>query len=419
MKTSAGTLRTTAYLLIALLISGGLAACGGGGSSSPGTSGPAVSVSIASATGYPAGTTFATSTASPATEAPPGNSPEFTNVFVSVKKIALIPSTGAEFPDAGGEMESNSSNEGNGFVTATFTPVKIDLLNLNSSTGDNVATLLNKFPSVPAGEYSKIRVYYDNVVGVKADNTVSQFHQTGNYHFDVHFVGGNLVIPVTTEIHEQGGIRFYSVLINVVGLKYHQAGQSGNILMRPQVFATVTSAPEYIVSGVAQNVNPADNTFDIDTGGTIVTAVYGSTTTWIYVDNTVNPVRKSSAAGAFLGASGLDNGAYVEAIGTFTSDNVLLAREVDVTLRAAISGKVYLGWNNADNTITLRFAGDNVVSVPNGLRNTVFYDNAVSPFTQLNDSAITDNVFITARGYPTGSGVKAYWISIGEPVVGP
>src|SRR5512143_2790144 len=103
MKTSAGTLRTTAYLLLALLISGGLAACGGGGgSSSPGTSGPAVSVSIASATSVPAGTTFATSTSSPTPAAPPGNTPEFTNVFVGVKKIALIPSTGPEFPDADG-----------------------------------------------------------------------------------------------------------------------------------------------------------------------------------------------------------------------------------------------------------------------------------------------------------------------------
>lgn len=419
MKTSAGTLRTTACLLLALLASGGLAACGGsGGSTSSGTSGPVVSVAIASATRFPAGTTFATSTASPTIAAPPGNSPEFENVFVRVTKLALIPSTGPEFPDEGGELESPNSpaEEGNGFVTTTFSPVTIDLLNLNSSTGDNVATLLNRFASVPAGEYSKIRVYYDNVVGQPGEKL---FHPTAHYHFDVHFVGGNLVIPVATETHPQGGIRFYSVLINVVGLKYHQASQSGNILLRPQIFAEVTSAPEYIVSGVAQNVSPADNTFDIDTGGTIVTAVYGATTTWIYIDNTVLPVRKSSDAGIFLGASGLDNDAIVSVIGKFTADNVLLARTVDVTFPAALSDNVYLGWNIADNTITLRFAGDNVVSVPNGLRSAVFYDNAVSPYGQLTDTAIVDNVFITARGYATGLGIKAYWISIGDPVAGP
>ena len=408
MKTSGGTLLTTAYLLLALLISGGLAACGGGGSSSPGTSGPAVSVSIASATSYPAGTTFATSTASPATEAPPGNSPEFDNVFVSVTKIALIPSTGPEFPDAGGELESNSPDGGNGFVTATFSPVKIDLLNLSE---DNAATLLNKFDSVPAGEYSKIRVYYDNVVGHKDGQSDTTFHQTAHYHFDVHFVGGNLVIPVTTEIHEQGGIRFYSVFIKLVGLKYHQAGQSGNILLRPQVFAEVTSAPEYIVSGVAQNVNPADNTFDIDTGGTIVTAVYGSTT-WIYVDNTVVPVNRSSQVGTFLGASGLENGARVDAIGTFTSDNVLLAREVDVTFPDLLTGEVLLGWK-VDNTFELRIPPPDNTVFPKPTRTTAYYDNGVDS-TQLSDVNIVDNAAIIARGYKVAGGIKAYWISIGR-----
>jgi len=164
MKTPAGTLRTMACLLFVLLISAGLTACGGGGgsSASPGTSGPAtVSVSIASAPSYPAGTTFASSTLSPATAAPPVNSPIFSNVYVTVTKVALIPSTGTESPDANGELEmqNSPSEEGKGFVTATFSPVTIDLLNLNSSTGDNVATLLNKFSGVPAGEYSKIRVY--------------------------------------------------------------------------------------------------------------------------------------------------------------------------------------------------------------------------------------------------------------------
>ena len=113
-------------------------------------------------------------------------------------------------------------------------PVVIDLLHLS---GDNVATLLNTFSGVPAGEYSKIRVYYDNVVGHATGDDDTLFHPTAHYHFDVHFVGGNLVIPVTTD--PQGGIRFFSVVINVVGLKYHQAGQSGNVLLRPQVFATV------------------------------------------------------------------------------------------------------------------------------------------------------------------------------------
>ncbi|MGE5283354.1 MAG: DUF4382 domain-containing protein, partial [Actinomycetota bacterium] len=109
-------------------------------------------------------------------------------------KLALIPSSGTEFPDPNGELESSSSGGGNGFVTSTLAePVTIDLLNLSP---DNAAMLLNQFSGVPAGNYSKIRVYYDNVVGEPAaggDNVL--FHQTAHYHFDVHFVGGNLVIP--------------------------------------------------------------------------------------------------------------------------------------------------------------------------------------------------------------------------------
>jgi hypothetical protein len=392
MKTRAGTFRTTAYLLFVLLISAALAACGGGGggSTSPGVSGPAkVNVSIASAPSFPAGATFASSTSSPATAAPPGNSPTFDNIFVTVTKLALIPSTG----------------EDKSVTDPLAPPIQIDLLNL---PGDNVATLLNQFSEVPAGEYSKIRVYYDNVVGQPGDTL---FHSTANSHFDVHFMGGNLVIPVTTD--PEGGIRFFSVVINVVdGLKHHEAGQSGNVLLRPQVFATVVEAPKYIVSGVAQNVNPADNTFDIDTpGGTIVPAAYDAATNWIYIDDTVVPARRSSAVGAVLGASGLDNGAIVDVIGTFSSGNILHSEEVAITFPDVLTGKVFLGWK-IDNTFDLRIpAGDNTV-FPRPSRTTAYYDNAVD-FTQLSDASIVDNAAIIARGYNTTGGIGAFWISVG------
>jgi hypothetical protein len=306
-----------------------------------------------------------------------------------VTKLALIPSTG----------EDKS-------VTDTFEPIQIDLLNL---PGDNVATLLNQFSGVPAGEYSKIRVYYDNVVGQSGnDNTV--FHPTANNHFDVHFVGGNLVIPVTSD--PLGGIRFFSVVIDVVGLKHTEAGQSGNVLLRPQVFAKVVEAPKYIVSGVAQNVNPADNTFDIDTPGeTIVPAAYDAATNWIYIDDTVVPARRSSAAGDVLGASGLENGAIVEVIGTFSSGNILHSEEVAITFPDVLTGKVSLGWK-IDNTFDLRIpAGDNTV-FPRPSRTTAYYDNAVD-FTQLSDASIVDNAAIIARGYNQTGGIGAFWITVG------
>jgi hypothetical protein len=387
MKTSAGTLRGTAYLLLVLLISGGLAACGGGGggSTSPGTSGPAtVSVSIASATSFPEGTTTATSVSSPTTAAPPGNSPTFDHLFVTVTKLALIPSTG----------EDKS-------VTDTFSPVTIDLLNLNSSTGDNVATLLNKFIGVPAGDYSKIRVYYDNVVGQTAsDNTL--FHPTANSHFDVHFMGGNLVIPVTSD--PVGGIRFYSVEINVVGLKHVEAGNSGNFLLRPQVFAEVVGAPKYIVTGVADQVNHADGTFVVKALNDNVSAAYGSDTNWFYVDGrSVGPFGPS-------GADALRDTALVDVIGTFQG-SVLSAEEVDITFPDVKSGVVDNGWR-ADNTFILRLAVDNVV-FPQPDRFLAYYDNAVAPFDPLTDAAIDNNVQVKARGYNVAGGIEAYWISIG------
>ncbi|MFZ2224783.1 MAG: DUF4382 domain-containing protein [Candidatus Deferrimicrobium sp.] len=412
MKTPAGTLRTTAYLLFVLLISAGLAACGGGGgsSTSPGTSGPTkVSVSIASAPGFPADTAFAPSTLSPTTAAPPVNSPDFTNVFVTVTKLALIPSTGPEFPDENGELESSSAGEGNGFVTDTLAPpVTIDLLHL---TGDNVAMLLNTFTGVPAGQYSKIRVYYDNVVGQPGDK---MFHQTGHFHFDVHFVGGNLVIPVTSD--PEGGIRFFSVVINVVGLKYHEAGNSGNVLLRPQVFATVdNSSLKYIVSGVAQNVDPAENTFDIHTpGGTIVPAAFGASTGWIYIDDTIVPVRRSGAAGDVLGAAGLRDGAIVDAIGTFSPDNVLLAEEVDITFPDARQGSADNVWILDNTAFIVRSLTDNVTVFPQPDRSGAYYDNLASPYLPLAYTDLKNNLQVTVRGYfdPAGD-LEAYWISIG------
>jgi hypothetical protein len=388
MKTRAGTFRTTAYLLFVLLISAALAACGsgGGGSTSPGVSGPAkVNVSIASAPSFPAGATFASSTSSPATAAPPGNSPTFDNIFVTVTKLALIPSTG----------------EDKSVTDPLAPPIQIDLLNL---PGDNVATLLNQFSEVPAGEYSKIRVYYDNVVGQPGDTL---FHSTANSHFDVHFMGGNLVIPVTTD--PEGGIRFFSVVINVVdGLKHHEAGQSGNVLLRPQVFATVVEAPKYIVRGVAEQVNHSVGTFNVLTAGNDnISAEYGPDTTWFYVDGRfVGPFTSLKISGD----NALRDTALVDVIGTFQS-GVLVAEEVDITFPGVKSGAVDNGWR-ADNTFVLRLASDNVV-FPMPDRFLAYYDNAIAPFAPLTDAAIDNNVQVKARGYNVEGGIEAYWISIG------
>jgi len=131
------------------------------------------------------------------------------------------------------------------------------------------------------------------------------------------------VIPETTAPE---GDPFYSVEINVVGLKYHEAGQSGNILLRPQVFAKVVGVPRYIVTGVADQVAHGDGTFVIKAVNDNISAAYGSATRWFYVDGRfVGPFGSS-------GADALQNTAQVDVIGTFQG-GVLSAEEVDITFR--------------------------------------------------------------------------------------
>jgi hypothetical protein len=257
---------------------------------------------------------------------------------------------------------------------------------------------------VPAGEYSKIRVYYSSVVGHNAGppSSDTEFHPTAHYHFDVHFVGGNLVIPVATD--PEGGIRFFSVVINVVGLKYHEAGNSGNILLRPQVFAEVVGDPKYIVTGVADQVDHGDGTFVIMAVNDNISAAYGSETRWFYVDGRfVGPFGPS-------GAVALQDTALIDVIGTFQG-GVLVAEEVDITFPDVKSGAVDNGWR-ADNTFILRLAVDNVV-FPKPDRLLAYYDNSVAPHDRLTDAAIDNNVQVKARGYNVTGGIEAYWISIG------
>jgi len=414
--------------MIALMISAALTACGGGGgstnSTSPGVSGPAtVGVSVASAPDYPAGTTFAVATASPVgTSAPPTSvsASDFSHVWVRVNRIALIPVDSIPYmernkPNRDGELEvEDMAESNNGFVTVELDPSKkIDLLHPPSG-----AKILNRLPSVPAGEYGKIRVYYDSVVGETTTDNIL-FHPTAHYHFDVHFVGGNLVVPVSSD--PSGGIRFFQVNIDVVGLKI--ISNPNKVLLRPQVFAKVVGDLKYIVTGEADLVNHDDGTFVVKVSNDNVHAAYVPITKWYYTDDLeVRNVGPFPDQPPSLGVSGVDamqNTATVDVIGKFQS-GVLVADEVYITFPATLRGeKVYLGWN--DNTFTLRFVGDNVVSVPGGRRDAAFYDNSVGLnypriFGAAIDTAIVDNVTITARGYAvtgTPRGINAYWISIG------
>ena len=432
MKTAVATFRNVSCLLSLLALSVALAACGGGGTSStsPGLSGSAMlSVSVASAPGYPAGTTFAPSTLSPGTAAP-ANSPNFDNVFVWVNKLALIPSNSAGSPDGNGELEqvNSSAEEGRsgmpGFVTIPLPePVRIDLR--NPPTGRQVAILLNKFSEspVPAGEYSKIRIYYDNVVGHTAGvvpDTV--FHPTAHYHFDVHFVGGNLVIPVAAP---QDGIRFYSIVINVVGLKYHVAGGSGKVLLRPQVFAVFEPPILYSVEGTAANVEKTINpdsvsgSFNVVFGtGTPVPVTFDNNTTWAYSDNVlarsiwkILDVPNQKAAPAF------DNSAEVKVIGWFDG-GFFRGTDIMFTFPDVREGTADNVWILGNTAFIVRSSTDNVTVFPKPSRDTAYYDNLANPSSWIAADQVfqyTDlhkNSGVRARGYFVDKDLlEAYWIS--------
>lgn len=421
MKTKGNALRCFFRLSSLLAICTVLAACGGGGSgTSSSPSGTAsVSVSLASAPGFPADTTFA----APLATADPAAKPEttvFDNVLVTVTKLALIPSSGPGSPNRNGEPEQQNApaEEGldgmPGFVTATLdSPITIDLYHTPPSFETSLP--LTTFDNVPAGEYSKIRVYYDSVVGRSSnplmDNVV--FHHTANYHFDVHFVGGNLVVP---EEASEPGFRLHSVVINVVGLKITQAGKSGNFLMRPQVFAMVESPAglKFIVHGEAEEVNTSEGTFLIRTApDRTVPVVYAPDTIWRYVDPFF-PVSAWESAGSALGDAGLRDTAIVDVIGPFSPDTVLLAEEIDVELPAVRAGDVLGGWTPDNTAFILRPPSDNTV-YPMPDRESAYYDNAVT-FLPLNFEAIMDNAAVTARGYAVqnDNAIEAFWISIGE-----
>jgi hypothetical protein len=416
MKPAAATFRNVFCFLGLLALSVVLAACGGGGggtSSNPSGS-ASVSVSLAAAPGFPAGTTFATSMAKPSE---PPTSSNFDNVWVTVNKIALIPVDSIPIsernkPDQNGELEvEGSPGDGNGFVTVTLSPsLTIDLQNAPDPL--EAAQLLTMFKNVPVGEYSKIRVYYDNVTG---DPGNVLFHPTAHYHFDVHFVGGNLVIPMGTS---EQGIQFYSILINVVGLKIHQAGASGKFLMRPQVFATVGTV-QYVVSGIADNV--VSGKFDIvqeDPEVLPVHVIYGDTTVWSFWDSVEG--RGVDNVSTRNGTAALRESTKVKAIGTFSGEN-LLAREIiisfeDVLRGIVASGDATSGWT-PDNTVVLDLSPDNVV-VPRPTRAYAVYDNAdvSSGHETLSDADVAKGATVTARGYfAAGVGIDAFWISVAGP----
>src|SRR3990172_3314207 len=374
----AGVLTGSFFTLFVLFLAG----CGGSGSGSLSGSGsgglaaPSSAVDISLSTADAADvTTFETSsTATPLSGdlLRPSHARNFFNhVWVKVEKIGLIPVERIprdqwNRPDSDGECEDEDRDEdryddngksygeshpvqgGRGiFIITLSSPVTIDLL--NPPDGYQVAKFINKVSEVPAGTYGKIRIYYSEVKAEYPNGDYLLFHPTANYHFDVHFVGKNLVIPVTTDPEDPAGaVRLYRLEIKVVGLKIPPAGRSGKWLLRPQVFARVKGDLLYSVTGQAANVAPW--TFDIVAGSGTFPARYGATTLWSFSDNVFSGGR-TVAVSDERGILALDNGAFVEAIGKFTRpsspgfslDTNVPEGEVSIMFPDVLRGKVAPG----------------------------------------------------------------------------
>jgi len=384
--------------------------CGGSAGQGGGTSANAVNVSLAASSVAAAAPVAAGGTSTLARPAPPGN---IDHAWITVHRIALLPANPldpASGPDPDGEVvaESDGGPIG-GMVASDVTPTEVDLLNLPSG---QAARFLNALGNVPAGRYNKIRLYYTDpkvhFVG-GADNTA--MHATAHFHVDIHFVGGDLIIPVGTD--PTGGVKVHDVSIVFVlgkdGLKI--VVNPSKIVMRPQVFASV-SAVEYVVTGVADNVDKVLGSFDIATaGGDSFRVEYDSGTAWLFRDDV-----RWVWAGADRGIPALRDGAVLDVIGGFDALRVLQAKDILVNLLfvrtgVVVSGNPASGWN-PDNTLTLSLSSDNTV-FPAPSRAGALYDNAVFPFGALGDAAVVKGVNVTARGFAATGGVEAFWISVG------
>jgi hypothetical protein len=415
MKTTAATFRNVFCFLSLLSFSVALVACGGGGggTSSISSGSASVSVALAAAPGFPAGTSFtATPTAVDVSSKPV--SPSFDNVWVKIEKVALLPSKEGEGPDPEGEVIATAGGPGpdGTFVSSPVTPpVWVNLRDLPS--GQKIARFLNKFFNVPAGTYGKIRVYYSALYGERDTDDgyeKKDFHPTANSHFDVHFVGGDLVIPVTTD--PAGGVRLYDVTIEFVGLKIVE--NKNKVLMRPQVFATV-GAVQYVISGIVDNVDKTVGAFDISTaGGRSIHAMFDDAN-WAFKDNaTTQQVDVDNS----LGIAALRDGSLVDIYGAFTGIDTLFADNVVIIFTDLMQNTVApgdtppSGWRqaNALDFFELRFAGDNVV-IPRPSRNEARYDNNANLSQTFSDAIIVDNTCVRARGYFATEGIEAFWIS--------
>lgn len=401
---------TAVTLALPLLM---LAGCGGG-SSGTGSSGSTVNVSMASTVPNAVLASAGTFSTGPTVEpsAPPATN-DIDHAWITVYRVSLIPG-GSPGPNSNGEsaVQDLSPPNAAGHISADLAaPEEIDLLSLPAG---GVARFLNAIQSVPAGTYGKIRLYYtDPKVHFAGALENTAMHGTANFHLDINFQGEKLVIPVATG----EGVQLFDVTVvfelGKDGLKI--TVNPNKILMRPQVFATV-SAVRYILTGIVDNTDKGASTFDLlATDGRSFPVAYDPLeTTWSFRESGENPRTVAIDNQAFAIAA-LNDGATVSAIGEFDAGGLFHADDITITFPATVTGTVASGtpasgWLGND-TFVLALPVDNVV-FPMPTRFTARYDNNAN-LLLLSQAAIVQGAAVTARGYAVAGGTEAYWISVG------
>lgn len=323
MKPFIATVDRYKAAIVALLTAGVLAAgCGGGGGSpSAGTGVNAVRISVSNSPAFPGGIT----TNAPAKGAG-SSSQNIDNVFITVTKVELLPEGGGGLPDPDGEtpVEDTGAAEDGLLVLTLPEPKTIDLLHL---PGEDVALFLDSFENVPAGNYGKIRLYYtDPKVCYFGSSDVKAARSGANYHLDIRFVGGDLVIPVVTD--PAGGVTIFDVKIVVFlggeGLKV--TVNPNHILIRPQIFAE--SIVLYEVTGIASAIE--EGAFDLHTaGGRTFHVVIDPEDEWSFQDPQTG-VRV--AVNSAQGQAALNTGLTVFVYGVFSSIDTIEADRLVVVM---------------------------------------------------------------------------------------
>jgi hypothetical protein len=366
------------------------------------------------------------------------------HVYIDVVRVSLMP---AAEPFVSEDMDGDvtdvvpadpvTSTDKPRFVSVVpRRPVRIDLMDVENSK--RLARLLDRFDSVPAGTYDKIRIRYRRGTVVFSDNASLNFRPAGSSSFDIHFREGyELVIPAGPPASlPDGWVKLFRVNIEVVGVKVKIVSwgsrwwRGARVVFRPEIVAeavqpTLTSVSmRGTVASVTRDPSaPGSGVFEVSAGeealqseSATVQAAFDGNTTWHFSDNVLDGSSWVVDVAGAIGAAALQPTAIVEVQGSQDAGGVVHATDVTITFPDALAG-------DADGVgfaggFYLLYQNSRVAVSPLPDRVTAYYDDAtVETHPMILYSDITNSSRLLVRGYASGSapdaptGIDAWWIS--------